>query len=95
VADNFQSEPDEAYVDRNLGVQVLALLAMRQGYRIGIRNREDDWPILYVDLPTGQVSWHIPKDEIVAFFPDYPGEWDSHDLKEKRDRLRRFLEVLE
>ena len=92
---NFQSEPDKAYVDRNLAVQVLAILAKQKWYQIGIRNREDDWPILYVDLPTGQVSWHIPKDEIVAFFPDYPGEWDGHDLKEKRDRLRRFLEVPE
>ena len=95
MTDNFQSEPDEAYVDRNLAVQVLAILANQKGYQIGIRNREDDWPILYVELPTGQVSWHIPKDEIVALLPDYPGEWDSHDLKEKRDRLRRFLEVPE
>ena len=95
MTDNFQSEPDEAYVDRNLAVQVLAILANQKGYQIGIRNREDDWPILYVDLPTGQVSWHIPKDEIVALLPDYPGEWDGHDLKEKRDRLRRFLEVPE
>ncbi len=95
MTDNFQSEPDEAYMDRNLAVQVLAILARQQGYQIGIRNREDDWPILYVDLPTGQVSWHIPKDEIVALLPDYPGEWDGHDLKEKRDRLRRFLEVPE
>ena len=95
MTDNFQSEPDEAYMDRNLAVQVLAILARQQGYQIGIRNREDDWPILYVDLPTGQVSWHIPKDEIVALLPDYPGEWEGHDLKEKRDRLRRFLEVPE
>ena len=95
MSDNFQSGPDEAYVDRNLAVQVLAILAKQKGYQIGIRNREDDWPILYVDLPTGQVSWHIPKDEIVALLPDYPGEGDSHDLKEKRDRLRRFLEVPE
>ena len=95
MTDNFQSEPDEAYVDRNLAVQVLAVLARQQGYQVGIRNREDDWPILYVDLPTGQVSWHIPKDEIAALFPDYPGEWDGHDLKENRDRLRRFLEVPE
>ena len=95
MTDNFQSEPDEAYMDRNLAVQVLAILARQQGYQIGIRNREDDWPILSVDLPTGQVSWHIPKDEIVALLPDYPGEWDGHDLKEKRDRLRRFLEVPE
>ena len=57
MTDNFQSGPDEAYIDRNLAVQVLAILAKQKWYQIGIRNREDDWPILYVDLPTGQVYW--------------------------------------
>ncbi len=95
MSDDFQSGPDEAYLDRNLAVQVLAVLARQLGYQAGIRNREDEWPILYVELPTGQVSWHIPKEEIAAYFPDYPGEWDGHDLKEKRDRIRRFLEAQE
>ncbi len=93
--DKYESTSDEAYLDRNLAVQVLAALARQLGYQTGIRNREDEWSILYIDLPTGQVSWHIPKDEIAAYFPDYPGEWDGHDLREKRDRLRQFLEVQE
>ncbi len=95
MSDDFQSGPLEAYVDRNLAVQVLAVLARQLGYQTGIRNREDEWPILYVELPSGQVSWHIPKAEIVAFFPGYPCEWDGHNLKEKRERMRRFLEVPE
>ena len=88
-----ESTPDEAYLDRNLAVQVLAVLAKQNGYQTGIRNREDEWPILYVDLPSGQVSWHISKNEIAASFPDYPVEWDGHDLEKKRDRLRQFLEA--
>jgi hypothetical protein len=95
MSDDFQSGPDEAYVDRNLAVQVMAVLAKQLGYQTGVRNREDEWPILYVGLPTGQVSWHIPKSEVAAFFPDYPCEWDGHNLKEKRERMRRFLEVPE
>ena len=92
---SFESTPDEAYLDRNLAVQILAVMARHLRYNIGVKNRKDEWPILYVDLPTGQVSWHIPKEEIVAYFPDYPGEWDGHDVTEKRDRLRQFLEVSE
>ena len=93
--DNYESTSDETCLDRNLAVQVLAFLASRNGYRVGIRKRNDEWPILYVDLPTGQVSWHIPKGEVAAYFPDYPGEWDGHNVAEKRERLRQFLEAPE
>ena len=95
MSDSYQSGSNEAYLDRNLAVQTLAILARQQGYQTGIKKREDEWPILYVELPIGQVSWHIPKDGIAAFFPDYNGDWDGHDLREKRVRLRQFLEVPE
>jgi hypothetical protein len=45
-----------------------------------------------IDLPTGQVSWHLPSHELVGNFPDYMGEWDGHDVDEKRIRLMRFIE---
>ena len=87
-----ESPPDEAYLDRNLAVQVMARMAMQLGYSVGIRNRDDNWPILYVDLPTGQASWHLPASELIGDFPDY-GEWDGHDVGEKRRRMIQFLEV--
>jgi hypothetical protein len=91
---SYESTPGEAYLDRNLAVQVIAVMANRLGYHMGIRNRNDEWPILYIDLPTGQVSWHLPSQELIGNFPDYMGEWDGHDVVEKRDRLRKFVEVL-
>lgn len=87
-----ESTPDEAYFDRNMAVQALAKVAQKLGYNIGIKD-DPEWPILYIDLPTGQVSWHIPKNELIEVFPVYSGKWDGHDLKEKRKRLIDFMGV--
>jgi len=89
-----ESSPDEAYLDRNLAVQVMAKMALQLGCRVGVREREEEWPILYIDLPTGQVSWHIPKDELIPGLPDFPDSWDGHDLKTKRKRLIDFVESM-
>ncbi|MCL4341275.1 MAG: hypothetical protein M1431_04170 [Candidatus Thermoplasmatota archaeon] len=87
-----QSTPDEAYLDRNLCVQTMAKMALKLGYTTGIKD-DLEWPILYIDLPTGQVSWHIPKNEILADFQEYKGKWDGHCVEEKRNRIIKFLEV--
>jgi hypothetical protein len=52
---------------------------------------ERDWPVLMIDLPTGQVGWHLPKEEVNGQWPSYEKEWDGHSLEEKRERLRRFI----
>ena len=87
-----ESTPDEAYLDRNLVVQVLAGLSHEIGYKVGIKP-DPEWPILYIDLPTGQVSWHIPKKEMIGDWPIYEGKWDGHDLGTKRNRLKAYMEV--
>lgn len=89
-----QSVPEEAYFDRNQSVQAFAMCCMRLGYHVGIKS-DPKWSILYIDLPTGQVSWHLPNTEIVRKFPRYNGNWDGHDVQEKRDRLRKFIEETE
>lgn len=88
-----ESTPEEAYHDRNLAIQAAAMMAEKLGYRVGVKD-DPEWPILYIDLPTGQVSWHIPKNEIACDFPEYPGKWDGHTVEEKRERMRRFMETL-
>lgn len=45
--------------------------------------------VLYVDLPTGQVSFHT-RDRGTG--PDYPGEWDGEHAS--ADRIIRFVESL-
>ncbi|MCK9398064.1 MAG: hypothetical protein M0Q44_21065 [Methylobacter sp.] len=84
---------DDAYFDRNQAVMALAKLAMQQGYKAGIRidPNEPDWPVLMIDLPSGQVGWHLPKNELVGAWPEYDKAWDGHNLNEKRQRLALFL----
>lgn len=47
------------------------------------------WPVLYVTLPTGQVSWHIaPGDlDLLHHVPAGQATWDGHDTTEKYRRL--------
>jgi hypothetical protein len=86
----YESTSDEAYLDRNLCAQAIARMAQKLGYPTGIKEN-GDWPILYVELPTGQVSWHIPKCELLGDFLEYSKEWDGHDVVAKRKRLIEFV----
>jgi hypothetical protein len=47
-----------------------------------------------IDLPTGQVGWHLPKAEVNGQFPSYEKEWDGHTLEEKRKRMKEFISCL-
>jgi hypothetical protein len=51
------------------------------GFRID--SSEPEWPVAYIELPTGQVSWHLPQ---------HPNTWDGHDTAEKYRRCRAFIE---
>lgn len=84
---------DDAYFERNQAVMAMAKLAMSQGYKVGLRvdPAEPDWPVLMIDLPTGQIGYHLPKDEVVGEWPDYEKEWDGHSLAEKRKRLKKYI----
>lgn len=87
----------DAYFDRNQAAQVLARLAQGVGYEvgIGIDPDEPEWPVLFVDLPDGQVSWHLPEGEIIGHWRSYSGKWDGSGLEEKRQRLAHFLRQFE
>lgn len=88
-----QSTPDQAYYDRNQAVLLAAKLAGQLGYYVGARADADEpgWTLIYIELPTGQVSWHIPDDELIGEFPPYTKTWDGHDVEEKRRRIADFL----
>lgn len=57
--------------------------ALALGYAAGFRidPSEPEWPVAYIELPTGQVSWHLPQ---------HPRDWDGHDTKEKHRRCREY-----
>lgn len=73
------------YEWRNKAVYHALALATSLGMPGGIRIDEDEpeWPVVYIELPTGQVSWHVP---------EHFTAWDGHDGHEKYQRMRAFLE---
>lgn len=59
------------------------------------------WPVLYLYLPTGQVSWHIaPADaHLFTHVPQVPGDdvrarWDGHTTGQKTDRIRQAVALI-
>ena len=83
----------EPNFDRNQAVQAMAKMALRLGMKAGLRRDPNTpgWPVLMIDLPEGQVGYHLPEDEVAGDWPDYDKEWDGHSLAEKRERVARFL----
>jgi hypothetical protein len=69
------------------------LLHIRNGWGIdaALQAREDPhYHVLYVDLPTGQVSFH---NAARYDGPDHPGEWDGA-AGQSADRICRFVAQL-
>lgn len=93
---------DSAYTERNKCVACVVALAKVQGYRCGLSLHdpmdvawEHEWRnIVFVDLPTGQVSWHIHDSQMPLFtgLPYYAGTWDGHTTEEKYKRLEAFVD---
>lgn len=57
-----------------------------------------DWPVVYVELPTGQASWHISPDDwwIFACVPRKHGApWDGHTTEDKYQRIRDLIMDME
>lgn len=82
-----------AYAERNAVVLAFAHLADARGWTVGqlVDEHEPDWPVLMIDTPAGQVSWHFKADEMPPKMPAYPGEWDGHTTPEKYERLATLI----
>ena len=50
---------------------------------------DEDWTVVLIELPTGQVSWHIAAEDLDLFhhLKDGPNTWDAHSTEEKYARL--------
>ena len=75
---------DKNYKLREVMVYTCVALAKSLGLGSGFRidPAEPEWPVAYIELPTGQVSWHMPQ---------YPATWDGHSSDEKYERIRRYV----
>lgn len=87
-------QKDAAYAERNKCVALIARMAIALGLTAGLgkqhseedKDWEADWRnIVFVDLPSGQVSWHIHDSDLpmFEFLGQYNGVWDGHTTEEK------------
>lgn len=78
---------DEIYRERNA---LAAALARLFPSCVGMDKDAPDWPVLYIELPTGQVSWHFsPNDvDLLEGIPRNDHDWwDGHTTEEKYAHL--------
>jgi hypothetical protein len=84
---------DAAYTERNQCVALLAALfpSSLERHPDSDTTWDDDWRwIVYIDLPTGQVSWHLHDSHLAIFHhvPRFQGRaWDGHTTEEKYKRV--------
>jgi hypothetical protein len=96
--DDARGAKDGAYRERDRCVALAARLAMilhlpawlgRHIDKPGDPPWDEDWRnIVFIELPSGQVSWHIHDSEVdlVSFLPRRDDPWDGHDTAEKYRR---------
>lgn len=83
--ETLKKQKDLAYSERNKLVALLSKLfpASLERHPDEDKDWEDDWRwIVFIQLPTGQVSWHIHDSELPLFdhLPANQGvKWDGHD----------------
>jgi hypothetical protein len=93
------AQRDTAYAERAILVVTVARIAQRDGLRVWIATdeKEPEWPVLFIELPTGQVSWHLTqaqRDDLDDEFPVGQNTWDNHTTEEKYERLLAWSESL-
>jgi len=92
---------NKAYAERNMCIALIARLAEMLGYNVGMKRHEgedweDDWRhVIFIDLPTGQLSWHLHDSEMENFpgIVPYLKEWDGHTTEEKYQRIAAFIHL--
>lgn len=79
------------YEERN---RLVALISKVFPSCIGIDEKEEEgWQhVIYVDLPTGQCSWHIPDFQLEHFshLDIIDVEYDGHTTEEKYQRIENL-----
>lgn len=103
------SEPKtktDVYRDRNLlAVAFLAAYAERAHFanepaEMGWWPDTDDvngeeWAVVWVDLPTGQVGWHIRREQVPEWLEKRDPNYDGYSTETKNARLARFADISE
>lgn len=86
----MEARKDAAYLERNQVVAALAKCFPSGIAKTAIEGWSEDWHgCVYIDLPTGQASWHFHDSQAYLFadLPAYTGKWDGHTTEEKYRRV--------
>lgn len=77
---------DTTYDQRYRWVFGALYAALLAGLDAGVKvdPAEPGWPVVYIELPTGQVSWHMP---------EHGRPWDGHSTEEKYARCREYASI--
>jgi hypothetical protein len=92
---DMEARKDAAYEERNRCVALIARMAIVLGFKAGVTRTaiegwSEDWHgCVYVELPTGQASWHFHDSQAYLFegLPSYEGKWDGHTTPQKYERV--------
>ena len=87
------SDLNAVYSERNKLIALVAKQAIALGHQAGLLQDGDaaaPWQhVVVIDLPSGQVSWHIHDNELYwfAFLGAYEQAWDGHTTEQKYNRV--------
>lgn len=88
--DIFTRLVDTAYRERNMLVAYLSKLYPSGVKKTVIEGWDECWHnCVYIDLPTGQASWHFHDNDKDLFdhLTEYPFEWNGHTTEEKYNSM--------
>jgi hypothetical protein len=91
--DYYASALDGAYRER---AQLVVYLAKQYRSYIAYSAGDKRWPIVYIETPAGQLSWHINKSDMDLFANvelaelDSSEYYDGHTVAEKYERLSKL-----
>lgn len=78
-----QDDAADRYAQRGTLIWAAVAIATRGGLNAGVAIDPADvhWPVVYIELPTGQVSWHMP---------EFDQPFDGHDGPTKSARIAAY-----
>jgi hypothetical protein len=89
----LEKERDGAYLERNRLVSLLSKIFPAGLKKTAIEGWDPEWHnCVFIDLPSGQASWHFHDNEAYLFdhLRPYAGEWDGHSTGEKYARIAGY-----
>lgn len=98
VAREIWDRKNEAYLERNRLVSLLARLYPSGLRRTDIEGWDSEWHgCVMIDSPVGQLSWHYHDSQAHLFegLPQYEGDWDGHTTAEKYARIEDWVQRLD